>query len=499
MLDLFELDNRKEDIFPESWIGFQGDFIFIIKELIDEILKRDSKFSYYKICIEISNDIGLAINSVWRYLKQDYILIPILNSILILWKIKTNKTDYEVSLKRQEIVLKTNYLKVNNSSSKPVLAIKEINKELSYLLGSHAADGMLSLHVTFHCNNKKQTSDFKEKIIKNFSDLNFTKSYYDRSKGSYNFGISINEDKNSSFLKYVSENKLIKNRLIRVKHEYRWKLVDSYYNAINSLNLTIKRLFDINLNLKNKENYCQLEIKNKILARYLNKLFQFPFGKKSRIVSEPILIENSELEIRKEFFKGVLTFDGGISKDGEISLESYSPFLINNFKIILNELNINYFISKSKRGSNSILIKNYDHRILDLFDEKSEKYDKAYSFINGFEKTVDNEQSALKLINKLFLITGKTRINSYHCLESFKRLKIFSINDFINSINEIYGIKISNDIAITNLKLFEKTNIIFRTKIRKHDLKDKVLQGSYVISNKAEFKYNSNINEWKLP
>ncbi len=502
MLDLFILHQEKIDLFPESWVGFKGKGIKkIISLILTSILDNNKTLSYYGLAKEISCNTGMCVNAVWNYFKKDYVPIPIINSLLIIWKKELNKTEKDMILLRKKILKEVKYLKVNNSASKELIALQNLNEKLAYILGAHAADGMLNFHISFSCDNKNKVSSFKKILESNFNTLNFSEIYFDKYKNFYNFGVSLHDKILDSFLNFVTNQDEIIKRIIRIKTEYRWKLVDCYINSINSLNSYLKNCFGMKLRLKKKGNAWQLDTKNKIFVRYLHLFFGFPYGKKSRIVEEPNLITNSDFCLRKAFFRGVLTFDGGVSKNGSVFLQLCSKRLLDSFRYFLLDQSIKMSYGKTKRGSYYITIPVKDsHKLLEYFELNTEKWLKLNSFLYGFKRAVCDEEEARRLIKKFFIINGNTKMNSNECFNIIKELNQFDVFDFIEVTISKNKKRISESIARTNLDLFEKFNIIKRKKIKKKFLRNKgKMKGTYGAIMKSVFTFNPKVNEWRLP
>jgi hypothetical protein len=105
----------------------------------------------------------------------------------------------------------------------------------------------------------------------------------------------------------------------------------------------IKEEFGVEIRPKynEKNNYWRVDFGNKIIYRYLNKLFEIPAGEKYTIVKVPNLIKFSNLPMRISFLNGLFLFDGGVgSKTIYFNYSTKSTVLLKEVKEILAELNI---------------------------------------------------------------------------------------------------------------------------------------------------------------
>jgi|GEM_PF-2225649 len=85
-----------------------------------------------------------------------------------------------------------------------------------------------------------------------------------------------------------------------------------------------------------------LDLHNKPICYFFNQFFGIPFGKKSSIIRVPDLIFDSNIEIKKEFLKGVFDTDGGKRGHG-LGLTSLSEKFIGDVALLLKEFEINAY------------------------------------------------------------------------------------------------------------------------------------------------------------
>lgn len=131
--------------------------------------------------------------------------------------------------------------------------------------------------------------------------------------------------------------------------------------------------------VKAKEQAFKTEKYNKVIARYLNVFFGFPFGKKSSTVEEPQIIKKAGLKYRRAFALGALTFDGSVSLAGLVSFSSKSEQLAQALENILKRDKIKCNIRKTEKGfvlnaNNSK--RNFNPKLLDYFEKETPKWNR---------------------------------------------------------------------------------------------------------------------------
>ena len=91
----------------------------------------------------------------------------------------------------------------------------------------------------------------------------------------------------------------------------------------------INQVFEINVKPKKEKNHYSIYISNKTIFRYFTNIFRFNPGRKTETVRIPKLIFDSSSEIKKSVIKGILMFDGSVSRaNGYVELYSKSKNLI---------------------------------------------------------------------------------------------------------------------------------------------------------------------------
>ncbi|MDD5163718.1 MAG: hypothetical protein PHD95_05945 [Candidatus ainarchaeum sp.] len=175
-----------------------------------------------------------------------------------------------------------------------------------------------------------------------------------------------------------------------LSNNYGIRLMDSSKVSVTKWAGWFKEEFDINLAVRKskKENAFKTEKYNKVIARYLNVFFEFPFGKKSDIVKEPQLIKTAAKDFRKAFALGVLTFDGSVSLEGSVTIDSNSLQLLKDIQSILAEGCINSIISASAGIKHVLRVANskshFNFKLLDYFEKETPKHTRL-KFISGLD------------------------------------------------------------------------------------------------------------------
>jgi len=505
MFDLFKLSNKKEDMFAGGKVGFVISNVDIVVNSLMKDIKNSGDYSKHFICKIISKKTNLCVNAVWNsFNNKNFILIPILEELIKLWKIKTDKNNTDVKKLRLKILKNVEGLKVNNSSSKKINSLNGLDEEISYFIGAHAADGMISVHLTFFSYDNKILLKFK-KDLETFLNIKIkNKVYSEKGKNSFNFGISVDDDTNNKILIFLEKSKQIKSRNIKFKREYRWKLVEGHYLATKRLEKSINKIFGIQLNVKKcrDKNAWELETKNKLLVRYLNIFFNCPYGKKSRIIDEPKIIKRSNLKNRIAFLRGVFTFDGCIDKRGVVKLQTYSPYLFKSIKDILSKNKIKYGVTKPSSGSFVINSKGSDFQNwLFVFEKETEKWKKT-KFLGGVENgiSIKNEEDFIFNLSRIYPINGCSKISLKKTFKISKKLKICDLKGISKYIMEKFKLKIGEDTLLKNLEILERCNVLTNKKEKVYFLRKKGHAiGTKGVVLKNVFEFNDNVKEWRVP
>jgi transcriptional regulator with XRE-family HTH domain len=118
---------------------------------------------------------------------------------------------------------------------------------------------------------------------------------------------------------------------------------DQYKDNIDTLCALIYSEFRVKVQPKfdKKENYWFIKFGNKVIFRYLNKIFDIPIGDKSSIVRMPKIIKDSHISYQIAFVSGFMMFDGGVHfNQARFSLGTKSKMLYEDIKQVLESLKL---------------------------------------------------------------------------------------------------------------------------------------------------------------
>lgn len=160
-----------------------------------------------------------------------------------------------------------------------------------------------------------------------------------------------------------------------------------------------------------KDHHWYVSFGNKIIFRYLNKIFEIQFGKKSNVVRMPKIIKNNQ-KLRSAFTTGVLMFDGGVDhRTGYFDLTTKSKFLIVDIKNTLSTFLIepDYVSDKLDpiSGVFKLRIRRKEKlkRLLNFLEPDTTKWLQLNIHMNGMKEI----ESLDELIEKLKIVYPRVR------------------------------------------------------------------------------------------
>ena len=367
---LLSLHNNYLDRHPRTWICIKGNKVKkIIAKIEKEIINKENitREQISRILAKSLNCNNVSIKNILRGNNNFY---PI-SIILELCKLTNNEEFYKDLIEKN-----IEYLKVNSASAKPIKASKELSSTLSKILGAFCADGSLSMQFVISSKNKEKLQNLN---ILNNSRL--TRKCPSRNEDY--IAMQMNRKNYEDIIRFSKENKEF-----QTQTHYTIELTDEHKSNVEAFNRWLYEEFEIKPTLfYNKKKAYRTIFSNKILSRYLITFFGFLPGYKTDIVSEPKLVQNSNLKIRKEFAKGAIMFDGCVTKHKRVTFSSLSPYFANSIRNILVKDNINAGIFKNKRN---------EYNVYTTSDNKIEK------LLNYFEKGTKKWELLMWLSNKNF-------------------------------------------------------------------------------------------------
>ncbi len=442
----------------------------------------------------ISSKYKCSVNTVKRILQRNtkYYPIPILLELLKLHK-SSERVAYQINKN-------TEYLKVNSASAKPIIAVKKLNKSLAKILGAFMADGSLSVQVVIAASGPKHLEKVRLK-------LESLKIKYSSGKAPSRKQTYISIQTNLNNVKYL--NKILRNspKGLRIQTHYAVELTDEYKDSVEAFKKWIEKEFGIYPNAFGvKKNAWKVAYSNKILSRYLTTFFEVVPGPKSYTAFEPGAIRASSLNTRKAFARGVLMFDGCVTKNSRISISVMSKTLHKSIKEIWEKDKIKFgsYLSKRRLGTEFCLFttaENKTNKLLEYFENGTQK-EKLMRWLNGNLKSnpvvkakadfLISTQNILKILQKLKKCDSAFLRGHFNCTHTTART-------YLRILKNQNKIKLSNRPSGINICVDKKTTVLLNKEF--HDLLfQKIKAGFGLYKNFAKFLgiHKATLSTWKL-
>ena len=486
-----------EDIHPRAWICFKGPKLKIIFRHLERDVLKNQGWSREKLSKEVAVRLNCAHTTIKRRLqeKREFYPIPV---ILELLKFSKQKKKF-----LREIKQNIEYLKVNSASAKPIKAIYKLNRNLAKILGAFMADGSLSIQVVIANPRLKGLKQAKQKLTK-------LKIHYSMgnspSRSQHYISVQVNKN-NFELLKQI----IPSSRLLTQTH-YNIELSDEYKDNVEAFIAWIKEEFGINPNrFEKRKNAWRISFSNKILTRYLITFFDVKPGPKAYSAFEPEIIKRSKLKIRKEFAKGVLMFDGCVSKQSKILFSTVSQSLYVSIKEIWEKDNLKFGASTvqrknnynpRKREKNFLLFttaKNRKEKILEYFEPNSQKW-KLINWLSGdLTHTPVFKATSFLSLKKVLKILQKIKRCDAAFLENYFNCSHWTIRTHLKILRAQNKIKLSNQPSCINNYVSKNTGAFLENKFHKLLFK-KAREKFKKYKNFANFIgiHEATISAWKL-
>jgi len=331
--------HQPEDIHPRTWICLNGKRLksIFMRQVASALRYR--RWSRSKLNKTFAKKLGCVESTMeWIFSgKRKAYPIPLVVKLSELTKNGNGKRFLRAIKNRTE------YLKVNSASSKPVRIVNKLNKNLAKILGAFMADGSLSIQVVIASSSLAGLDAIQNKL--NRFRIKYS-SGYASSRHQYYLSVQASR-KNFKLL-----NELVASLKSLSQKHYALELTDEYKDNVIAFIKWIKDEFGIKPNnFKNYRNAWRVSFSNKILARYLMVFFGAWPGLKSYYAFEPKIIQNSSLKIQRCFAKGVLMFDGCVGINKKITLTSKSKVLIRSMATTWTKDGIKFGTTESKRNN----------------------------------------------------------------------------------------------------------------------------------------------------
>jgi hypothetical protein len=479
--NLLSLNIKEFDKHPRSWICVAGENIpKIISKIEKEVIKGE-KTNREQISKKIAMKLNynhVSIKNILRG-KDKFYPIPI---ILNLCKLVKNR-DFIQKLERNIV-----YLKVNSASAKPIRALRSLTQNLAKIIGAFCADGSLSLQFIISAKNESELKKLEK----------WGKIQKSASRREYYIAIQTNRNNYETLLKF-SEN----NKKFNIQTHHTIELTDEHESNVQMFNKWIREEFEIEpTNYYRCENAFRTIFSNKILARYLITFFDFLPSYKSAIVTEPEIIKKSDLDIRKEFAKGIFMFDGTVSKKKIISFTTLSKSMAKSIQDILEKDGIKTGLLLSKRKEHVVytLANQEISKLLEYFEAKTKKWSllkwldrtEFESEQISYEKDLKETKNILEVIKEVGICDSNYLMSKLDCSHT-------SIRQHLKILKTKNKIKLSDKPTRINNFISDKATILLKKEFHK-DIFDKLLKKfeTYKESSKFLEIQKGTLSAWKV-
>lgn len=138
-----------------------------------------------------------------------------------------------------------------------------------------------------------------------------------------------------------------------VKNDWTISICDEFESQIDYLDDILKKIFSLSGKKNKGRGKTTFYIYSKGLWLYLNRVFEFPLGKKKGKLKIPKIINKASKKIKKEFVRGFVDADGGIARiekynkiprwlerSPQITISQSTEIFIKDLKNIMLELGL---------------------------------------------------------------------------------------------------------------------------------------------------------------
>ena len=308
MIDLFKLQDDTEDKGAYSWVDANGPEVFFNLKLLVNKITEKSNCSIKSLSRKISERIGCSTSILYDIFngRTKWISLRLIDELLtILRELGENQ---KVTKIKNGFLNSIRFLKSAPRSTVKIKAVKKLSPELAEFCGIHAADGSLNLQIGIEAPRQEKINKIKRELNDRFPKLKISRPFKRENK--YRIFFNVTNKTQTKIFNFLNSCD------INFSLGYKLEFVDSDNRSMEYLKRLIFTLFGYHIKIETKEKekggyYC-VHFSNKILGRYLKNIFDFPMGKKSRIVDAPKLVKNGLFTIQKAFARGLIQFDGSV-------------------------------------------------------------------------------------------------------------------------------------------------------------------------------------------
>lgn len=406
-------------------------------------------------------------NDLIRNKKSYLVFLDKEKEILNLFSAFVKKDDFVKKDKRNQILQKTVYVKINKNLT------KAINRRFS---NKKKLIGLLETYLDKRCNLKKALKRwFKNKIF----PLILLKII---SKDKKEFSTFI--DKIEYFTDFLGKSRFYCHKTLGQLLDYklmyfigcsigdghinkegkRWVLVDGsskkerlVFSEKFILNLTflLKNLIN-NYEIKRDKTKYALRINNKLFCRFLNFFFGLPFGKKKDVVlKKPFILNLRKNDLEKYFWRGCFDTDGSVNKWGAVDFCSSDRNLLNKCMIYLKTIKI-----EPKKGKNLLVINISDLKKFSQIGFSHPRKQKEFlEILKRGSKFIDIKiRDSEKIDKRLLKIYNLIRVDNNY------RIRIHSRNLKSSKLSEEKVKQIIKELFGYELKKTTKNLLYFKSK-----------------------------------
>ncbi|MDO8590864.1 MAG: hypothetical protein Q7R65_02700 [bacterium] len=419
----------------------------LIRELENEVLKNQ-KLTRESLSRELAQKFLCTNGVIKRILQGKCVFFPI-PIILELTKRSRRKKTFLSRIKND-----IEFLKINSASAKPIRAVRKLTRNLAKIIGAFMADGSLSVQIIFSAPTKGKLAKIQRKIVR----LKIKSSFgYSKARKEHYISLQVNT-KNIKTIQGLQNFSGL-----RIQTHYNIELTEEYKDNVEAFNKWIKEAFYIKpTNFQQRKNAWRTIFSNKIIARFLMQFFEVIPGPKTYTAYEPVRVQKASLGIRKSFARGVLMFDGCVTKSGRITLSSKSQKLASAIKEIWMKDNIAHGVMKKNKRDEWIVYttsKNLNADLLDYFEPNTQKR-KLLHWINGNNRIRPVIKKNLALsATKILLLLKKIKSCDISFLERHFKKRYTSIRHYLKILKNQKKIRISTRPSVWSHHINEKATV----------------------------------------
>lgn len=296
---------------------------------------------------------------------------------------------------------------------------------------------------------------------------------------------------------HTADGTLAKDELIRI--------TDNYEKNIDVLKGLIDLVFGIDVKkvkIVASSQEWGIEIKSKVIGRYLNTIFDFPYGSKQYTAHEPAIIKNSNLENRKAFALGALTFEAGIGMKHQIELCVVSKKFRDDISEILTLSNIKHNSMEKPSSSywrlwSNKLTKEEAKKWMKFFAEGTDKWLLLKNYVDGFQGKTNSFEEAVTILNKVYPPKSSSKVCLKDVLEIISDVGEVHRYQLVDLLCQRKGLKSYGGTWAHSLKHYlDILNRAHMISVEKRKFGQKKSWGSIV---REVYVFNTDLSSWRLP